>query len=294
MRAAVFTCVFVLMMIVAGGCSFNSPRAQVTQQLAAEHLADTAIVVDSRNGGVDILGDAAVEQVKIEARLTCGGKTQEEADQRLADSSIDISRSIDRSLVIKPIFAGGARNGDGASFTIQIPDARGVTVNTSNGRVGIRHLRGRAEIGTSNGSVTIVDHDGNAIVDTSNGSVTAAQLSGTLTVDTSNGSVEARQIGGPVEIQTSNGSIRLVQNPDAIGPFHLRTSNGSIKATIGSRFAGAVSMDTSNGPLSIHDPTGRITSSRIDGNDGSITIGDGGTESKIATSNGRIELEIVN
>jgi hypothetical protein len=291
-----FNVIFVVVVIalVAGGCVYDSPRARITQQLSAEHLAGSAIAVETQNGSVHITGGSSEEIVKIEARIICAGTTQDEADQRLAQTHFDISRDSDRTLVIKSTFPGGWRSNDGASFTIHLPAAVGVTVKTSNGSVGLRYLAGTAAIDTSNGSINISEHAGSATIDTSNGSVNVSGVLGAVTVETSNGAVDARQVSGPVQVRTSNGSIRVGLNSDAAGPIDLRTSNGSVRATVGSHFAGMIRMDTSNGSLKIRDAAGRITAKNVDENDGSITIGNSVNQSRIATSNGRIELEIAN
>ena len=294
MRAAKLILIVAVISIIAGGCVYDSPQSRVTQQLTADYLAESALAVETHNGSVHITGGSADDLIKIEARITCAGKSQQEADERLAQTTIDISRDADRTLVIKPLFPGEARSNDGASFTIHVPAATGVTVKTSNGSVGLRHLAGTAIIDTSNGSVGITEHAGAATIETSNGNVTIAGLTGGLTVETSNGSVEAREVGGPVQIRSSNGSIRVAQNADGPGPIDLRTSNGSVKAALGSHFTGRIAMNTSNGTLRIFDRSGRVTASSVDGNDGSITVGSAASESRIATSNGRIELEIAN
>jgi hypothetical protein len=53
-----------------------------------------------------------------------------------------------------------------------------------------------------------------------------------------------------------------------------------------------VRLDTSNGRITGRDDVGRIRSQTLSESEGNLTIGDGGEQSIIDTSNGRIELVI--
>lgn len=294
MRVDAIVLTTVLISSLVTGCVSHQPRAQITQQLTGEHLAAAPIAVETHNGSVHIIGGSEEQTVKIETRITCEGATDDEANQRLAATEINITRAADRTLLIKSDFPGGCRPNDAASFIIHLPSAVGATVKTSNGSVSLRNLAGCASVKTSNGSVTVSNHAGPAVIETSNGSVSVAGVLGAVHVETSNASVDARQIGGPAQITTSNGAIRVALNPDVNEPINLRSSNGSVRATVGAHFAGRIDMQTSNGSLRIHDPAGRITKSHVNHHDGSVEVGEGAGESRIATSNGRIELEIAN
>lgn len=276
-----------------GGCvMWTNHTATSKVHEVHPHLAGAPLVVDTHNGSIEIIADASVADVEIDATLRCGGATQAEADEHLTQAVVSIVRDSSRRLTIRAILPEDDRGRHGASFVIRLPDADGVTATTSNGRIAVTGLAGKLTAETSNGSVVIADHDGPVRIDTSNGSVSAQRIAGALTVDTSNGGVTATDVGGPVKIDTSNGSIAMKLNPEHNGPLHLDSSNGSISATVGTKFAGVIRLDTSNGSITVKDPAGRISSQVIDKSSGQLTIGDGGESSIIDTSNGRIELVI--
>jgi DUF4097 and DUF4098 domain-containing protein YvlB len=267
-------------------------KADTDLAVTADHIPGSALFVDTRNGRIEVVAEPQRSDVSIEARLRCRGHTQAEADDRLAATTLSVTRDANQRLVVKPIFPGSRRGGDGASISIRVPDANGVELDTSNGRVVATMLSGHLLIDTSNGSITVTDHVGPARVDTSNGGVTVTNLSGSLWADTSNGTISLKNVGGPVEADTSNGAIKLALAHDQRGPLMLDTSNGSITVDVGAAFAGTVRFDTSNGSIHVNDQTGRISSSSMRRNEGRITIGEGGPPSRLDTSNGSIRFTI--
>jgi len=309
MRRLLWIAPLSIILIALAGCHHGF-RATRTASQALDHMPASAIHVDTHNGAVEVVASSDHSEVAIEARLTCGGATQAEADQRLQQARIDASRDTSRVLWIRPVFPGGRRGGDGASFSVRMPDAGNVMIETSNGRVEVSGTRGRVAIDTSNGSVDLIDHEGPAVIDTSNGAVHVVHTAGSMEIETSNGRVlvEDHEGGlwidtsngvvtvtgqtGKTTIDTSNGSITLSLRPDAAGPVELGTSNSSISLTVGSAFAGAVTLRTSNGSISIHDPTGAIRAQQISKNHAKLTIGEGGSSSRLWTSNGRIVLTV--
>lgn len=279
--------------VALSGCVHGRYRASRTFENAVSHMAESPVTVISRNGAVHVIADRTVSEVSISARIACGGVSQEEADQRVQEARLEVTRSTSRRLTIKSIFPSPGRNGDGAHITVRLPDVDGVEVDTSNGRVVLNGLAGPVKVDTSNGSIEIVDHNGPVQADTSNGSVSVSGQVGRLDVETSNASVTALDIAGPVDIDTSNGSIRMSLSPDQAGPIRLDTSNASIHATVGPAFVGSVRLDTSNSRITIEDPTGRIRSQTIRNNThGNLVVGAEGPQSFLDTSNASITFII--
>jgi len=275
------------------GCSFYSGHtASVKMQQHAEHIADAGLLIDNRNGKVEVTADAVLTQVEIDATLTCGGDTKKEADERIKSANFSVERDAASTLVIKPSFPQPTHASDGASFIVRLPGARHATVKSSNGSVKVTGLAGELKVNTSNGGVTVNSHDGPATIATSNGFINITALKGSLNAKSSNGSVHATDIAGPVGVSTSNGrvEVRLVNSQS--GPLNLDTSNGGVKVTVGAMFNGMFKLDTSNGRIKITDTAGRVTSSEIEGSDGTVTVGEGGTTSVIDSSNGSIEITI--
>lgn len=268
-------------------------KAVGTLAQSVEHVSDSAVSVNTKNGGVEVVADSGVSMVEISATITCVGESDQDAQDRLNQTTLSIVRAADDSLTITPRFPD-KRSGDGASFVVRLPDARGVTIDTSNGSVTVKNLAGTIGVDTSNGRIVLSDHDGPATLETSNGSINVANLSGSLFADTSNASVSATNVEGPATIDTSNAGVTLALADDQGGPLNVDTSNGNINITVGQGFNGRVVFDTSNGVLKIVDPSGRINARNVDRNDGSIELGSAGDaeRSVVDTSNGNITFTV--
>ena len=284
--------------LAAGGCTFiTAPTAKGAKSASTPHAAGSAITVDARNGSVEIIADASRSDVQINANFTCAGGTQQEADQRLAQASIDIARDTSRTLVVKPVFPGGPLSHDAAAFVIRVPDAVDLAVKTSHGRVVVTSssspsgaaFSGVLSIDTSNAPVTVTDFNGAAIVNSSNGSITIKTLGGELLAGTSNAPVNASDIAGKASIHTSNGSITLVLQPATAGPLVLDTSNAPINITVGAGFLGDVALSTSNGSI-------KVVGDGVQFDQSSKTAATvrrpGGEPSRATTSNGSITFTV--
>jgi len=276
MRNLIHTACVLSVVMPLTACSFSNDwhRSEMTMNLTSDHIAGSAVEVRSRNGRIEVVAVQNRTDIAITAKIYARGNTMAEASERLAASTLLISRTDDGTLLIEPSFPDPVRGGDGANILIELPDAHGATLRTSNGSVHTYGLTGTLIIDTSNGTITVDDHVG------------------VLTVDTSNGSIRINGLNGPVKAKTSNGSIVLALHDDQGGPIDLDTSNGSITVRVGSNFAGTVTLDTSNGSITVRDHSGRIKSQTISKSYGRIVVGEGGKASRLDTSNGRIRFTI--
>lgn len=277
--------------IIDNGGSACQARSELKQTLAP---VSGPLVVDTRNGRIDVVAESR-DDVSIECTLVCGGRTQSDAEQRLAMATLLAEVDAEGRLVVKPVFPGGPRSGDGASIWIRVPTVGpdGADLKTSNGPIVARGLRGELIADTSNGGIDVSDHTGSARVDTSNGPIVVRNITGSVWADTSNGSVRLEEVSGPITADTSNGSIVAELTGVHAGPIVLDTSNASIRVRVGGQFAGPIRLSTSNGGIRVHDPHGRISSQTLSRNSGDLQIGDGGgATSRFDTSNGSIDVTI--
>ena len=267
-------------------------RSQKTVNLNADHVPGSAVEIRTKNGRIELVAVPQRTDVSIKAEIFARGETMEDAEQRLAAITIEVSRRSDGTLVIEPNFPKPGRSGDGASIVVEVPDVSRAALKTSNGSVYASGLTGTLDIDTSNGAVEVFGHVGDADLNTSNGSITVDDHVGSLAVDTSNGAVRITHVDGAVKAGTSNGSIAVTLHKDQAGPVNLDTSNGPITVRVGPGFAGAVRLDTSNGRVNVRDHAGNISSQSISKTRGRIVVGEGGAPSRLDTSNGTIRFTI--
>jgi hypothetical protein len=261
----------VAVVLLLQACGWNGIKVKRTDTLQAPHVDGSALSIRGTNGKIDVAADPGLDQVVIDARITCSASSYEQANRRLEAAFINVERLDDGTLEIEPRFPLPRRGNDAASMTVRVPSVDGVTVSTSNGRIVVEGLAGPLRARTSNGRVTVRDHNGPADIVTSNGAVVISGHVGTLAVGTSNGNVEAAGVTGPSRIRTSNGHVNL----------HVASS-----------FAGAVTFDTSNGSITVIDQAGRITETNMRRSSGRVVVGSGGEHSNVDTSNGSIKFVI--
>lgn len=303
-------CSLALVLGALSGCGgWNRPFATADIVQTVPHRAETGVQVETSNGSVQILvGDAMPDEVRIDAKMKATGNTQEEADSRLAGSTLLIDRLDDGTLFIQPEWPGGRQNGDGCSITVQLPAASHAKVITSNGSIKLNGIGGNANIRTSNGAITVGNHGGNVVGVTSNGGLAIADVEGLVDISTSNGAIGCERIDGDVKLRTSNGGARVRDitgrldlttsnggvtvslGPDADAPFTILTSNGSVTVDVPHHLAGMIEGSTSNARVSVHGPVEskdmrkRSFTVYMPTKDGSV--------SRINSSNGSISLTV--
>ena len=143
---------------------------------------------------------------------------------------------------------------------------------------------------TSNGVVGLDGTSGDARATTSNGAIDIRNVDGYVSADTSNGKINIAGTTGVMEARTSNGAI-IVEIPDINRDLTIRTSNGAVSVYLPADLNADIEMRTSNGRVSIHDVT--VTVSESSKNNFKGKIGSGGNRIYIETSNGAIDVYIL-
>lgn len=267
-------------LFLTAGCDVTA-AFRATRSAQVSHVAGTPVSIVTENGSVD-LARADISDVQITAHLRA--QTQE----RLDATSVAVVRDAAGLLTISVDWPADLRRGnEGCDFEVRLPDASGVTVDSSNGRITLAGLAGPAVLGTSNGAIDVTGHDGEVRAHTSNGRVTIREVKGDVTARSTNGAIELSGITGKAETATSNGHIEIRLDAASPGPVYAETSNGSISVDLSPSFSGRVSMRTSNGEI-------KVSGAEASGgkHNKSVVVGSGGVESVLKTSNGRIQLKV--
>lgn len=262
------------LVLVVPGCYLGGIVAQKTVTRTLTHVTGRGLDVETQNGAIDARADATVDQVEVDLVVYCGGATRGEAQTRLAGATVDVVRTASGTVRIRTSCPSPDRSNDGADVTVRLPDARGIRLVTSNGRIEAGGLDGALVAHTSNGAIGVIGQ------------------AGTSDLTTSNGTIDVRGQAGTLSAHTSNGSITAVLASNAAGPMTLETSNGAIDANVGGAFHGRVDLSTSNGSVTVTDHAGRVTQSHLGAHDGYVVVDGSGPSSRLSTSNGSIRLTI--
>jgi hypothetical protein len=123
---------------------------------------------------------------------------------------------------------------------------------------------------------------------TTNGNVVARNLASVVEAETTNGNVEV-STSEWASASTTNGGIRVsMGSAKWTGELKVKTTNGSIEVTMPASAQFTINAATTNGGIQTDFPVtvqGSLNSKELSG-----TVGAGGRELKVATTNGRIRL----
>jgi len=241
-----------------------------------------------------------------EIAATIRARTQERVD----GTTIQAERGENGMLLVTANWpAPGRYDNESCSFDIEVPEANGAVLKSSNGSLTIKGLSGSAQLHTSNGSIHATGQEGPVDAHTSNGSIHVDRAEGDVKSHTSNGSifvdrtkgaVDAKSSNGRVEVteaaaavkaNTSNGSVSIQLAEENPGPIEARTSNGRIELDLSPVFSGELTLETSHSAIRANDlPGARLISaeeSRL-----CLGFGDGQAKSAAKTSNGKIAVRM--
>lgn len=210
------------------GCIVGLDTKEQVTTIPVPHVSGSGLKVTTRNGHIYVKkSDGSDIQIVATLRMV--------SDERLHGTTISANRDSSGVLVIEATPPDGSwKSSEGCAFDISIPDAKDVTLKSSNGAIQAAGLSGAAELESSNGSVTVSSHNGPVHAKTSNGRIDVSGAAGPVQCSTSNGTVNVSLAGpGPADIHTSNGSITLEIGKGFVGTIAAKTSNGSISTPSG-------------------------------------------------------------
>lgn len=217
------------------------------ETLAGGNLLD---VDAGPNGGIRVRGWDRGE-VLVRARVVGSADTEDEARRLVSGVRIDTGGG--------QVRAQGPARGDGrdshwsVSYEILAPQNAQLTLNTRNGGISIRDLRGTVRFRARNGGIRLENVAGEIRGETTNGGVNV-DLSGD------------RWDGSGLDVETRNGGVRLELPENYSGELETGTTNGRINIDF---------------PVTVQGRIGRHLTT---------TLGSGGPRIRVMTTNGGVHV----
>jgi hypothetical protein len=293
-----------------GGCAF-SPRFTATNSRAFSAPPVAARVDALIDTGSITLGCAADgTTTAIDAQFTCGGLTQEEADQRLTQADLEVVTVEGDTVRIRALFPKPHRNGDKVSLTITLPTLTGALLRTDTGTISISDAGGPVDVMTDTGSVTVERCAGSLVARTDTGGITVTSHGGAIDAETDTGRITIEGCEGAlrahadtgritvtghtgaVEAQIDTGSVRIELTDRSDAPVSIKTDTGGASLSVGKAFNGVIEAQVDTGRVRVEGDEARISAQDMGRHHGSVTVGDGGERSTIVTDTGSIELRV--
>lgn len=261
------------MLLVVTGCSVGP--TEYRDDSFTVGMSPT-VIVNNENGGIEI-NAGTDNEVRVEATLTDAPRVQYEISQDGDTITVDVS-------VTKQWWFYGSAAAD---ITITTPAGTYVDIDTSNGSVELHGMEGSGVLNTSNGKIVLKDVKGSYDGTTSNGAIEIGTMEGTCVISTSNGSVDLWDVKGEVEVESSNGEIWFSGEMTAGTRSRLVTSNGKVDVELLGTPSVSLDAKTSNGVVTCE----LVITATLTREDHVVgTIGAGETELYIRTSNGDVTI----
>ena len=238
--------------VIINGQSISERVQAKRKETTTRSLQAASITVQTLNGGIEIRQSPEAQDITIDVDFRAGGTSKEEAQKRVELAKCQIEEK-EGGLILTTQFPTPARNGDGATIRVTVPELKEVDATTTNGGVDVSGAAGAIRIGTTNGGITV------------------------------------QAAGASAHCTSSNGAMRIEFTQEAMGPLYADSSNGSIDVRLGQAFTGSVKCSTTNGTVDYKDSQKRAKRSDIRGKKASIIL-PGSGESIIKTTNGNIRL----
>lgn len=207
------------------------------------------------NGKIDLEGTDA-NQVEVRAVRTGRGSSPEAAREMLKRIEIreDVTPASVRLETKRQQTSGFFHMGGGeVQYYVKVPAGAEVKLETVNGGIDIRNVRGRAQI------------------------------------ETTNGGIRARGLSGPVKVSTVNGGIDVDVDSVAAAGIEVDCTNGGIRVSLPKSAKATVNARIVNGGIHVSDlpveTSGETSRRRLD-----ATLNGGGPRVQIEGTNGGITL----
>jgi DUF4097 and DUF4098 domain-containing protein YvlB len=128
----------------------------------------------------------------------------------------------------------------------------------------------------------------NVDVSNTNGGIHLSDVTGRHELETTNGKIEVTRCAGSLDASTTNGSIHAeLTRVNKGGPLRFETTNGRIEITVPSNLAADLDAGTTNGSIHSDLP---VATTRTSSNSLRGSINGGGTQIRMRTTNGGIEI----
>ncbi|MFQ6028290.1 MAG: DUF4097 domain-containing protein [Dehalococcoidia bacterium] len=259
-RATLWLIGAALAAILLTACSFGSTET-VVQEDSFTVGASPRLNVVSENGKVTVLSAGSSPTVQVTATIKNPDRVNYAARQE--GSTVTVAAEVEKGF---NFFGDSA----GVRIEVLVPENIALDLETSNGSVSVTGVSGPVSVATSNGGIDITN------------------VVGEVNARTSNGKIDIGEVSGQVDAETSNGAVRMTAALQEGSKNRLRTSNGSVNVTLVDTPRVNLNASTSNGTISTDrsiTTTGSSDPRRLVG-----TIGEGGPDLEIRTSNGSVTI----
>ncbi|WHY77834.1 hypothetical protein QNH20_01245 [Neobacillus sp. WH10] len=225
------------------------------------------LVINNRNGEVEITGHSNSEKIEVTALVKANGISMDKLKFSLKERKniAYLDATFDGQF-----FAMGSGSVD---LHIKIPKHLQLDMNTHrDGNISISDLSSNIEIVNVNGDINVSNSEGPVLIENRDGDMEIRDIASKVTLNNKNGKIQAMNIDGPIDINNRDGNLSLhnidsdVKIMNLNGHIKVDEIDGSAKIHVGdgSLDINYVSKNveitqTGNGKVNINNIKGNIT-----------------------------------
>jgi DUF4097 and DUF4098 domain-containing protein YvlB len=258
-----------------GGSSYT-----FTEDVPAQKVpANAHIVIHATRGSITVHADDAPE-IKVSARKTSHGDTEEEGKARADREHIKISQS-ENDYIIEPQDDNGSSGGAATvDLDVRVPKGATVSAQTTRGNVDITGVAGNVIVTGRSGDTAVRQTGGDVSVESHGGDVTITGAGGVARISGSGNEVEVSDVKGVVTVDGEfAGPLRFSKLPKGIHFVSNRSDMsvgnlaGRMEVGLGDTTvtdaSGELTLTTNKRDISLENVTGRI---HVENRGGNVTV----------------------
>jgi DUF4097 and DUF4098 domain-containing protein YvlB len=275
--AVVVSVVLTLLLVLSGIASGRPVEARREVRTAISRGACTVVRIEGSSGSVTVHGGRG-DSVLVRAVLIVRGSDEAKARELLAGVDLGVRPHGQKILVRLEKRDGGPRPrrnlellnellrgeclGVQAEFNLDVPAAMAVSVDLTNGKVGIAGVRGKVAVDATSGEIEVAD-GGEVALDVTSGTARLRDLTGAVVFDGTSGHLDMARCVGALRVDVTSGGIAVRDlrgdvTIDGMSCDALLTGvTGDVRfSAVGGRlvlsdFLGSLDMDTTSGGLDL-------------------------------------------
>lgn len=195
-----FTIVVCLLLVTACG---NSETATSTHELKLEAGQLTKLVINNRNGEIEIKG-TETDRIAVEAVITAKGISMDKLKLQLREEGT--------SAYLDAAFAGQllAMGSGTVNLKISVPQQMAVQLDSHrDGKLQVAALSAPLQVDNVNGDIEIVDTKGPVTLSNRDGDIILRNIGADVAIDNINGHIQVTQVTGSARVTVGDGSLEM-------------------------------------------------------------------------------------
>jgi|GEM_PF-6566999 len=214
----------IVALFLLSACQSEAGTKTESKELQLNAASLKSLVIDHRNGDIEVIGDARSETIQVSAEISHSGNIDPDKLQLGLEESDGQAR-------LKAFFKGQfLASGKGtvnlkitlpADLSVQILShqdgsihisdlASAVSIDNVNGKIDIKNIGEEINIHNRDGNIDVQNAAADLYVTNVNGTITAERIGGSAIIDVGDGKLDIDQVDGDVTVkQSGSGEVQV-------------------------------------------------------------------------------------